>query len=180
MGSSIENQCAGIIIEIIVAEISPFSSKLERVASVDVAHGVSQNEHGVATALREVAFAAEQNTEIRNPDDRQAQWRVGAKVDADGVGISLIVGREGKVNPVRTQTRFIDDGAAESMSFRNGEYLAMTVADVAKANQVCAAGRASLLTEVALVYPVAMQHVIVAEFVADISGALIDIYGSSD
>ena|SRR5437660_1101668 len=147
-------------------------------ASVDVAHGVPQNEHGIATALREVAFAAEQNAEIRDPYDRQAQGGVGAQINSDRSRIGLVVGRESKVNPVRAQTRFIDERAAEGVGFRNREHLPVSIADIAKSNQVGAAGSAGLLAEIALIYPVTVQHVIVTEFVADISGALVDIYGS--
>src|SRR6266571_1788945 len=177
MRTVVKNKLPRIAIEIVVAEIAELTAKLEGMSAANVAQGIRANKCHVPASLRKSALVTEEKSEVANTDSgHEGLIRAQSGAESKRGGIGRVIGYECNVDPVASQTRFVDQVWTENMGLIEGQHLAFSFPGVAESRNGCAGSR--FLAQIVLIHVIAVQVVIITEVVAEVGCALIDVHWS--
>src|SRR5713226_9401859 len=139
--TGIKNKLSRIAVEIVVAEVAELTAKLEGMSAANVAQGVREDIGHIPASLRKTALVTEckSRTEVLNTDGGHKNLiRAQSGAESKGGGIDRVIRHECNVNPVGSQTHFVDHVCAENMGLIERQHLAFSFAGVAEPRNHCA------------------------------------------
>src|SRR5712691_11948591 len=107
--TGIKNKLPRIAVEVIVAEIAELTAKLEGMSAANVAQGIRANKCHVPASLRKSALVTEEKSEVANTDSgHEGLIRAQSGAESKRGGIGRVIRHERNVDPVGSQTHFVD------------------------------------------------------------------------
>ena len=140
-----------------------------------VIQSIRKHKRGIGTALWKAGWSSKVNTTATDGNLRQPNRLCNTVLDTKVQRVKLGIRTEGDMDTIKTKARLVHQGRAKRAGFIQSEYLPVRLARIAKSGNVITLQR-GFAAPVPLERIIAMQPVLAAKVVTDVSGPLINIH----